>query len=123
MKWLLLLLLLYGIPVNTELAPNVMNNLALQIPGISTGTTTPTQMHEAWRRYESTVLMFLEESRKYRKLCYKAIFQYEKEAKTELLMLHGVVPEKVCDYLTRQLRSGHPVPEPHMIFDDIKRKK
>ena len=99
-KWLVLFLL-YSPISYSALAPHVMDRLALQIPGVSTGTTTPAQMREAWRRYEAIVDMFIVESNKYRMACYKALFEYEKSKGTELFLLHGASPNDVCNYLAK----------------------
>jgi hypothetical protein len=117
MKWLLLLLL-GGSIANADLAPRVMDGLALQIPGISTGTTTPIQMHEAWRRYEAMVDILTKESFAYRTACYKVLFKHEMNTGKELYMVYGGTPNDVCDYFSRRFKSGYAVPS----IDNLKPK-
>ena len=60
-KMKILILLLLSFNVSAALSPYVMEQLAAQIPGVSTGETTPKDMHEAWDRYEATVEMYKKE--------------------------------------------------------------
>lgn len=123
MKILILLVLLLSFTLNASLAPHIMEQLAAQIPGISTGTTTPRDMHEAWDRYEATAEMFLKKSVKYRISCYKELFRYEKNTGTDLYMIHGVSPDNVCDYYTKRMRSGYVVPNVESLFSPRKDKR
>jgi len=109
MKILILLLLSFN--VSAALSPYVMEQLAAQIPGVSTGETTPKDMHEAWDRYEATVEMYKKEGAKYRINCYKAFFNAEKITGTDIVMIKGVSPDALCNYLGRRVEGGWPVPE------------
>jgi len=109
MKWLFLLSVL-STPANADLAPRIMDKLALQIPGISTGTTTPSQMHQAWRRYEAVVEVLGQESIQYRKKCYKVFFKYELNTRKDYYIIQGGTPQEVCDYFARRYRAGYLTP-------------
>ena len=97
----------------------VMDRLAAQIPRVSTGETTPQDMHEAVKRYKSTVLMFEVEAMKYKIACYRMFFNRSKYTGVEIAMIHGTTPDRLCEHLAKRVQRGYPVPEPQLLLKDI----